>query len=285
VVGAIVVLADIDAKTGILTPETVRPCITERTKAVIGIDYSGHANDYHDLYALCGQRGIAFAVDAASSFLATHNGVPAGSIGDAAVFSFHSAKPITTGEGGAIVTDDNKMYSAMREIRNYGEIDGKKYVYHRLGSNFRMTDIAAALGLSQIDHSDFILRRRRYVIDRYLESPVLRERAYICFTDPTYAPNGFSFTLLVRNRDTIQRALGECGIETRSMWPLCVHEQPIYKTLPLRVAADCIGARSFSRTCLSHPVHCSLDDNAIDFIKDAIEKQISQYGTSANTTF
>ncbi|UCE07198.1 MAG: DegT/DnrJ/EryC1/StrS family aminotransferase [bacterium] len=274
-VGAIPVLADIDKKTGIITSETVRPCITEKTKAIIGIDYSGHTNDYNDLYDLCRQMEIAFIADAASSFLATNNGVPAGSIGDVAVFSFHSAKPITTGEGGAIVTNNKEMYRAMQEIRNHGEIDGKKYVYHRLGSNFRMTDVAAALGVSQIENSDFIIRKRGYVIKKYLESQILKEHAYIYFTDPKYVSNGFSFTVLINNRDNIQQSLYQSGIETRSMWPLCVHEQPIYKKLKLKMAADYIGARSFSRTCLSLPVHCSLDDDAIDFIKDKIEKQIS----------
>lgn len=276
-VGAISVLADIDKKTGIITSETVRPCITEKTKAVIGIDYSGHTNDFSDLHDLCRQKEISFIADAASSFLATNNGVPAGSIGDAAIFSFHSAKPITTGEGGAIVTNNQEMYHAMQEIRNHGEIDGNKYVYHRLGCNFRMTDIAAALGISQIENSDFIVKKRRYVINKYLESQILRKHAYICFTDPAYVSNGFSFTVLINNRDTIQQSLHESGIETRSMWPLCVHEQPIYKKLKVKITGDYIGARSFSRTCLSLPVHCSLDDDAIKFIKEKFEEQIAQH--------
>jgi perosamine synthetase len=276
-VGAIPVLADIDKKTGIITSKTVRPCITERTKAIIGIDYSGHTNDFNDLYGLCRQKNIVFIVDAASSFLATSNGAPAGSIGDVAIFSFHSAKPITTGEGGAIVTNNPEVYDALKEIRNHGEIDGKKYIYHRLGCNFRMTDIAAALGISQIENSDFIIKKRGYVIKKYLESQILREHAYICFTDPAYVSNGFSFTVLINNRDTIQQSLHEAGIETRSMWPLCVHEQPVYKNLKLKITGNCIDARSFSRSCLSLPVHCSLDDDDIEFIKDKLEKQITQH--------
>lgn len=276
-VGATPVLADIHQNTGIITSETVSPCITDKTHAVIGIDYSGHANDYSDLCHLCKYKNIAFITDAASSFLATNNGVPAGSLGDVAIFSFHSAKPITTGEGGAIVTNDEGLYRAMREIRNHGEIDGQKYVYRRLGCNFRMTDMAAALGISQIDRCDVIIGKRRYVMRRYLESQILREHAYTCFTDPAYAPNGFSFTIFTDNRDTIQQSLFESGIETRSMWPLCVHEQPIYRRLPLRMATDCPGARAFSRTCLSLPVHCSLDNGAIEFIKERTEEQITQH--------
>lgn len=279
-VGAVPVLADIDETTGVITSETVKPCMTERTKVVIGIDYSGHMNDYDDLYDLCRQKGIAFIADAASSFLASTNGVPAGSVGDAAIFSFHSAKPITTGEGGAIVTNNEEICRAMREIRNHGEVEGKKYVYNRLGSNFRMTDIAASLGISQIENSDFIIGKRGYVIDKYLESPILKEHAYACFDDPRYVSNGFSFTVLINNRDIVQKALRESGIETRSMWPLCVDEQPVCGKLNVKTTGHYIGSRSFSRACLSLPVHCSLDDEAIEFIKGRFEEQIERYGTA-----
>jgi perosamine synthetase len=278
--GALPVLADIDETTGVITSATVRPCLTERTKAVIAIDYSGHMNDFDELYALCRERHVPFVVDAASSFLATRNGARAGSLGEAAIFSFHSAKPITTGEGGAIVTNDRALCQALREIRNYGEEDGRKYVYHRLGANFRMTDLAAALGIAQMVNCVAILERRRYVVQRYLASRVLREHAYLCFTDPRYVPNGFSFTVLVQQRDALRQSLAEAGIETRSMWAPCVDEQPIYATLPLRRAAAGRGARSFSRACLSLPVHCSLDDRAIDFVIATCEKQVSEYETS-----
>ena len=269
---ALPVLADIDKSTGMITKETVLSCISERTSAVIAIDYSGFANDWSDLSEMCGKLGITLIIDCASSFLATNNGRPAGSFGDAAIFSFHSAKTITTGEGGAIVTDNENLASLLSQIRNHGEMHGNKYYYNSLGSNFRMTDIAASLGISQIRRKVQILKHRLQLISYYLENPILKELALTGYCNNNLVPNGFTFTILCRSRDKVRKKLFDFGIETRIMWPHCVDEQPVYQRYPIKKSGSINNAKHFSQSCLSLPLHSGISKNEIDYITNIIEK-------------
>jgi len=266
--GALPVLADLDEATGMITPDTVQPCISKKTLAVISIDYSGFASDWKELTELCEKFGIFLIVDAASSFLASNKGEPAGSWGHAAIFSFHAAKPITTGEGGAIVTDDENLAALLKRIRNYGEVEGRKYLYDHLGSNFRMTDIAASIGISQIKRKNQILNQRHQIINYYLENKLSRDMAYIGYKSPNLISNGLTFTILHEARDKVRQSLLECGIETRIMWPYCVDQLPVYQPpqFPTRKIGELNNARRFTRRCLSLPVHSGVDKERVDYI-------------------
>lgn len=274
--GALPVLADIDEVTGMIMPETVLPCISKKTSIVIGIDYTGFANDWRELTHLCEKSGCFLIVDAASSFLAGNNGGPAGSWGHAAIFSFHAAKSITTGEGGAIVTDDEDLAALLKRIRNYGEVDGRKYLYDHLGSNFRMTDIAASIGISQVKRKNQILNLRHQIINYYLENELLRDMAYIGYKSPNLISNGLTFTILHEARDKIKQSLWECGIETRIMWPYCVDQLPVYQLpqFPTRKVGELKNARRFSQRCLSLPLHSGIDKSQVDYITGIIKNLI-----------
>ena len=280
--GGIPVLADVDETSGVITPETVAPCVSRDTKAVVCIDYGGFAQDWEALHAECREVGVPLVVDAASSFLAHSNGRPAGASGDLAVFSFHAAKPITTGEGGAVVTDDEELASRLRLARNHGEIEGRKYFYQCLGGNFRMTDLAAALGISQVERRREILDRRLHVVDRYLDSAAMRAHAYSCHTDARLTSNGLTFTVILReSRDDFQRMLSDRGIETRSMWPVCVDEEPAYQGQAVKTPQPLERARRFSRTCLSLPVHCGIGGRELDHVISSFESVLEHIGRCA----
>lgn len=272
--GALPVLADIDKTTGMITRETVLPCISKNTSAIIGIDYSGFVNDWTDLAKMCDQYGITLIIDAASSFLATNKGRPAGSYGKAAIFSFHSAKTITTGEGGAIVTDDKNLASLLKQIRNHGELHGHKYFYNSLGSNFRMTDISASLGIAQIRRKNQILSHRQQVVNEYLENNILKEVALIGYSDSDLVSNGFTFTILCESRDRIERTLHDYGVDTRVMWPCTVDQQPVYQRHPIKKVGEINNARYFSQSCLSLPVHPGIGKKEVDYITNVIERSI-----------
>ncbi len=274
-VGATPVLADVDGEAGTITHETVLPCISARTSVVIGIDYCGFANDWERVASLCRERGVAFVVDSASSFLATRDGRPAGSYGDAAVFSFHAAKPFTTGEGGAVVTDDRGLASRLERVRNYGEALDRKYLYELPGGNYRMTDLAASVGLSQLRRADGILERRRRVVDEYLRHATAGGLALRSYRDDGAKTSGFTFTILCEQRDRVALGLAARGIETRSMWPLCVDEQPVYGGLPCKVVGEITQARSFSRRCLSLPVHSGVGEAEISYIVETLGELLS----------
>lgn len=273
--GATPVLADIDDATGMITAGTVSTCISEKTAAVIAIDYSGFANDWQNLAGLCEQSGIPLIIDAASSFLAANNGKPSGSSGNAAIFSFHAAKPITTGEGGAVVTNDQTLAQRIGRIRNHGEMNDCKYYYDYLGSNFRMTDIAASIGISQMTKKEQILDHRRQIIEYYLENRLLRDIAHPAYKSAGFISNGLTFTILHPARDKIKESLLEAGIDTRIMWPHCVDQQPIYRQYPVKKTGELNNARQFSQSCLSLPVHTGIDRQQVDWICEIVQKTIS----------
>ena len=270
--GAAPVLADLDRATGMVTAETVRPCLSKATRAVIAIDYSGFANDWAGVAGLCEEYRIPFIVDAASSFLAYCGGRPAGSFGLAATYSFHAAKPLTTGEGGAVVTDDEEFAARLRQVRGHGESPREKYLHTALGGNFRMTDMAASLGLSQLDRRDQIVAARRGAIAHYLNHANLRASALGLYADARFEPNGFTFTILCRDRARLRRELREQGVETRVMWPHCVDEHPPYRSLPLRAAGRVEAAREFAGSALSLPVHKGVGEEEACHVARALRR-------------
>lgn len=277
--GAIPVFADVDRRTGMMTPETMAACISDKTDAVVGIDYAGFTQDWRPVHKYCRElrKPLPLIVDAASSFLAAIPGFPAGKFGDMTTYSFHTAKTITTGEGGAIVTDNKELALKLRQIRNHGELLDCKYSYDRLGGNFRMTDIAACLGLSQLDRLNQIAERRRQVMDAYLRNDTIRARAYCLHKNENTISNGFTFTVMLpRGRDALQQALQEYDVETRIMWPLSVNQETAYGRYPVKMADNLENARLFSRSCLSLPVHCGLKKTDIRHVISAFEAYVTQ---------
>ena len=271
--GALPVLADVDRRTGVITAETVSPCMSQRTLAVIGVDYSGFANDWTDLAGMCARSGVTLVVDSASSFLASVKGRPAGAFGAAAIFSFHAAKTITTGEGGAIVTDDKQLASSLRQIRSHGEVPGCKYSYDLLGGNFRMTDMAASLGVAQISRKHEILDHRHRIIHEYLSRHGLGQIAMVNYRDSDMVSSGFTFTVLSESRDRIRQGLFDHGVDTRVMWP-CIDQQPAYKRYPVKTVGGLSDSRWFSESCLSLPVHAGMSKREVDYISDIVERQL-----------
>jgi len=157
-----------------------------------------------------------------------------------------------------VVTDNPDLAGRLRRIRNHGESATQKYQWDILGSNLRMTDIAACLGLSQIRRRHQILGSRRDVIHRYMDQAVLAQFALPYYHSTSHQPNGFTFTVRLQNRNRVQRKLTEAGVETRVMWYPCLDRQPLYKVLPFRSGGRLENARSFSESCLSLPLHARL---------------------------
>ncbi|MCK5038573.1 MAG: DegT/DnrJ/EryC1/StrS family aminotransferase, partial [Thermoplasmata archaeon] len=155
--GAIPVFADIEPVTYGLDPVDVVNRITDRTKAIIPVHYAGHPCQIGELKDIASDHGLLLLEDAAESMGSKFNGKMTGTFGDASMFSFCQNKVISTGEGGAIATNDEEMAEKLRLIKSHGRSGGSKYFtssgppdYISLGYNFRMPTICAALGLSQI---------------------------------------------------------------------------------------------------------------------------------------
>ena len=178
--GAKVVFADIQSDTGNIDPLQVESLLTPRTKAIVAVDYAGHPADLDELLAISRKNGIVLIEDAAHSLGSTYKSRPVGSIADITTFSFFPTKNITTGEGGAVMTDDENFAQKARLFRSHGIVrDKAQLVYqdegpwhqeiHNLGLNYRLPDILASLGTSQLKKLGYFRTQRRKVWTRYAE--------------------------------------------------------------------------------------------------------------------
>ena len=168
--GATPVFADVDPDTMNLDPAAVEAAITERTKAIVAVDIFGYPCELEPLHALCDRHGLTLIQDACEALGAEYRGAPVGSQGPSAVFAFYPNKQMTTGEGGIVTTHSEEEWRLLKSLRNQGRADGGGWLEHaRLGYNYRIDDIRAALGIGQLEKLDTILALRRAVAKRYSE--------------------------------------------------------------------------------------------------------------------
>ena len=241
-VGAVPVFADVDEVTQNLTPQTVAPRLTERTRAVILVDQAGVPADLDAMRALCEPRGIAVVEDAACAAGAVYHGRPVGAGAQLAAFSFHPRKLLTTGEGGMIVTPDPGAAARLRRLREHGmDVSAAQRHaadqpviehYTEVGFNYRMTDVQAAIGLVQLGKLDRLVARRRELAQRYQHLlagiPGLRTIA-----DPPWGKTNYqSFWVLLPggfgvSRDELMRRFAAAGVSARR-GIMAAHLEPAY---------------------------------------------------------
>jgi perosamine synthetase len=269
--GARPVFVDVDASTGLIDPTLVEDAITSRTRAIVAIDYAGQPADYDALREIADRRGIPIIADAAHSLGATDRGRSVGTLADATALSFHPVKLITTGEGGAVVTDDPEVHARVVEFRSHGMVrdrtrlrrdDGPWYAeMQSLGFNYRMTDIQCALGRSQLSKLPQFLARRRVIADFYddglstvpgLDLPARRP-------DVLSAWHLYVVRVSASVRRRFFEALRECGIGVQVHY-LPVYLHPYYQDLGYQ-AGQCPAAEEFYAGAISLPIFPGLSDD------------------------
>lgn len=224
------VFADIDRETRNINPDEIRRKITDKTKAVIFVDYAGHPCDIDEIVDVAEDNDLFLIEDACHSLGAEYKGSRIGGGADMTVFSFHPVKAITTGEGGMVVTDNDDFYEYLKMARNHGidkpPSDRQNWVYDMkfLGRNYRMTDFQAALGRSQLRKLDKFIEKRTEIARQYteafdgalgIECPVVGR--------PHIKHAWHLYTVLVDNRDVFFEKMREKGIGVN------VHYIPIYR--------------------------------------------------------
>lgn len=175
--GAVPVFADIDARTYNIDPQEIRKKITPRTKAVIPVHLAGQPCDMDSIHSVAKEHGLIVIEDGAHALGAEYKGRKIGGLSDMTTFSFHPVKPITTGEGGMVTTNDKELYQKLLLFRSHGitrdpamlgrQEESWYYEQQTLGYNYRITDIQCALGISQMNKLDYFLEKRRILAERY----------------------------------------------------------------------------------------------------------------------
>ncbi len=180
--GARPVFADVDPETYNIDPASIEAHITERTKAVVAVDFTGQAVKIKEIRDICDRHHLIFIEDAAHSVGTMYDGKPVGSLADMTCFSFHPVKTVTSGEGGAITTNDDRLYRKLVLAHTHGIEHDEAYMeeaphegpwYYEqvsLGYNYRMTDFQAALLLSQLSKLERFKARRKEIVNRYNEA-------------------------------------------------------------------------------------------------------------------
>jgi perosamine synthetase len=225
--GARPVFCDVDPATLNIDPADVERRITKRTKAILVADYCGSPVDYDRIESICNEHGLALAVDGAQSLGSYHRGRPTCSLGTVSTTSFHTAKAMICGEGGMVFCDDDALVERARRLRGQGEVPGRKYVHDTLAWNYRLTEIAGAIGRVQLARADDVLARRAQLAAGYAERlrklPGARPTAHLAQATPAW----FSYAIRVSDRDAVARTLADLGVETRSLYPIPAYRQPI----------------------------------------------------------
>jgi perosamine synthetase len=231
--GATPVFADIDPNTLNLDPAAVAAALTPRTKAILAVDIFGYPAEYAELEAIAARHGLVLLEDACEALGAEYQGRPVGSQGRPATFAFYPNKQMTTGEGGAVAVSDEEDWETLKSLSNQGRSDSGEWLTHsRLGYNYRLDDLSAALGLAQVEKLDRILELRAEVAARYGELLGEIEGVELPLADdPDHKRSWFVYVVRVADgidRNGVMAKLAEQGIASKPYLP-SIHLQPYWK--------------------------------------------------------
>ena len=257
------VFADIDIDTYTISPESVERLITDKTKAIIAIDYAGHPADYDALRKIIKDRDIYLIEDGAPGLGGEYKGKSLCSLGDISITSFHMAKTFTAVEGGMIFTDNDIWNKTARLIRSQGEDPNEKYHHPVLGHNYRMSDLHAAIGFEQIKRFYAIINKREMITSYY--SKALKNIANIKLpkvsNDCKHA--WFLYPILVNNRSSVVNKLKESNIEVNISWPKTIYEQEMFKKFNNDI---CPVAKDFTERVICLPLYFEMTNEEQKYV-------------------
>ncbi|MGD0153009.1 MAG: UDP-4-amino-4,6-dideoxy-N-acetyl-beta-L-altrosamine transaminase [Thermacetogeniaceae bacterium] len=298
--GGIPVFADIDPRTYNIDPQSIEPRITARTRAIIPVHFAGQPCDLEAIHRLAQRHGLTVIEDAAHALGATYDGRRIGGLSDLTIFSFHPVKQITTGEGGMVTTNAQELYDKLLMFRSHGltrdagkwrhpsEPSPWYYEVQFLGYNYRLTDIQAALGISQLKKADRFLARRRVIVSQYNEAfadlPVI-----ITPVEAAKAQSAWHLYViqLAENapdsRDKLCRHLKDSGIAANLHY-IPLYRHPLYAGLSTRHQAppgqspdrrwlqEYPETERYYRRALTLPLFPAMTDADVSRVVEAVEK-------------
>lgn len=290
--GGTPVFADIDNETYNIDPASIREHITDKTKALVAVDFTGQATAHDEIQAICKEHNLIFIEDAAHAIGTKYNGKPIGSIADMTCFSFHPVKTVTSGEGGAVTTNDEALYQKLLLLRNHGITRNQEEMVHptddpwyneqvTLGYNYRLTDMQAALLISQLNKLPLFSARRKEIVKQYDEAfsqiPEIQVQKEIPQSDTTR--HLYILRLRLNMLSCTRREFFD------ALWAENIHSQVHY--LPVYYHSHyeklgyekgiCPHAESYYEESMSLPIYYSLTDEDVADVITAVKKIIAFY--------
>jgi len=272
------VFVDIDESSLNIDPRFVSAAVTDRTRAILPVHVFGQPCAMDDLTALSRKHDLVLIEDACEAIGAEFRGRRVGTFGKAAVFGFYPNKQMTMGEGGIITTDDAAWAATFRSLRNQGRTEMGTWLCHeRLGFNYRLDEMSAALGLSQLRRIDQLLERRSRIAAFY--DALLRDVPGVTLLSPADTTTRLSwFVLVVRLHESISRNsvidhLSEHGIPTRTYFSP-IHLQPYFKEQFGYQNGDFPVAERVARSTLALPFHSNLSDADIEYVATGLKAAV-----------
>lgn len=284
------VYVDIEPETGNLNPSLIEAAITPRTKAILPVDAFGQPARLDEIRQIASRHGLAVIEDSCESIGSEYKGIKAGNgaFGDGAVFAFYPNKQITTGEGGMIVTDDEEVARLCRSLRNQGRGESGVWLSHeRLGYNYRMDELSAALGVAQMGRIDEIIAKRARVAKMYAERLSGIPGVRLPYVAPEVTRMSW-FVYVIRVgvdeptpqrqaavRDHVMKRFQEKGVGCRPYFTP-IHLQPFYRQQFGYQEGDFPVTEAAGRTSIAIPFHNNLTEDEVDYVATVLEQALSE---------
>jgi len=271
-VGAKPVFVDVEPDTLLIDPDKVEKAITDKTKAILAVDYTGHPCDYDRLSEIADHCEVFLVADACHSLGAKFRGLSVGTLADMSAFSFHPVKAITTGEGGMVTSNDPLFPQELKQFRNHGRMGYSMFV---LGFNHRLSDIQCALGISQLTRLDNFLHIRNQIATYYnlvfegvdsVEPLTVRDNVKHAW---------HLYVVKVENRNKVKELMYADGIGTAVHYPP-VHLHPYYMTNLKTKPGLCPIAEEAANHILSLPIYPTLSDVDQDSVIISLVRAIDE---------
>jgi len=274
--GAKPVFVDAERTTWNIDPELISAKITPRTRAIMPVHVYGHACEMDAIRNIAARHDLLVIEDAAEAIGSRYRGALCGAIGDIGCFSLFANKLITSGEGGLVVTRDERLAERLRYYKNLCfPLDGsRRYVHEDIGFNYRMPNVLAAIGLAQLERADYYLERRRENARRY-NALLQGQRGIVTPPEQPWALSSYwMYSVLVneefgRARDDVMKGLKEVGIETRSFF-VSMHRQPALAKYGCDVSGEYPVTDELARSGLYLPSSSGLTDEQIERVSRAL---------------
>lgn len=290
--GATPVFVDIDSRSLNMDPAKLEAAITPRTKAIIAVEVFGNPTHMDRIAQIAGAHEIPLIEDCCEGLGGVHKGRPVGGFGRAGVFGFYPNKQITTGEGGMIVTDDDKLAAMCRSLRNQGRGEdaiptsgsnrqGSWLAHERLGYNYRLDEMSCALGIAQMERLDEMLQRRREIAGLYMNKLMGFEDIILPNIEDPETMSWFVFVVRLTDifghveRDRIITGLRRHDVGAANYFP-CIHLQPFYREKFGFQKGQFPVSESISERTIALPFYNRMDETTIELVVQTLKVMLQR---------